>query len=121
MLTVDVECLTTNPASDFVLTIIEDMSGEAQDSRHPGLIFRQDNAGPHTVHVAMDCLTACQAFPWPARSPDVSPIEHVYDMTGRRLHLKGNVHDLARQLEKMCQEIPRRRPPGYFINLLHGV
>ncbi|GFS56430.1 uncharacterized protein TNCV_4302631 [Trichonephila clavipes] len=27
-------------------------------------------------------------------------------MMGRRLHLRVNVHDLARQLEKICQEIP---------------
>ncbi|GFW37831.1 transposable element Tcb2 transposase [Trichonephila clavipes] len=31
-----------------------------------------------------DCLTACQTHPWPARSPDLSTIEHVWDMMGRR-------------------------------------
>jgi transposase len=25
------------------------------------------------------------AIPWPARSPDLSPIEHVWDMIGRRV------------------------------------
>ncbi|GFT20192.1 hypothetical protein TNCV_4060081 [Trichonephila clavipes] len=34
-------------------------------------------------------------FPWPARSPNPSPIEHVWDMMGRRLHLPGNVDDLG--------------------------
>ncbi|GFV90372.1 hypothetical protein TNCV_4380871 [Trichonephila clavipes] len=29
-------------------------------------------------------------------------------MMGMRLHLTGNVHDLARQLEKICQEIPQK-------------
>ncbi|GFT00805.1 transposable element Tcb1 transposase [Trichonephila clavipes] len=55
----------------------------------------------------MNCLTVCQTVHWPARSPDLSPIEHVYDMMGRRLHLTESVHDLARQLEKICQEIPQ--------------
>ncbi|GFV91332.1 uncharacterized protein TNCV_898491 [Trichonephila clavipes] len=34
-------------------------------------------------------------------------MEHVRDMLGRRLHLLGNVDDLAQQLEKIWQEIPQ--------------
>lgn len=75
--------------------------------QYPGLIFQQDNARPHTARVAMNCLEACQTLPWPARSPDLSPIEHVWDMMGRRLHLSGNVDALARQLEQIWQEIPQ--------------
>ncbi|GFU12938.1 transposable element Tc1 transposase [Trichonephila clavipes] len=51
----------------------------------------------------MNCLAACQTLP----SPDLSPIEHVWDMMGRRLHLPGNVDDPAWQLEKIWQEIPQ--------------
>ncbi|GFX81400.1 transposable element Tc1 transposase [Trichonephila clavipes] len=40
----------------------------------------QDNAKPHTIRVAMSCLTAYQTLPWPARSPDPSPIKRVWDM-----------------------------------------
>ncbi|GFV69237.1 transposable element Tcb1 transposase [Trichonephila clavipes] len=39
--------------------------------------------------------------------PDPSPIETVWDMMGRRLHLPGNVDDLSRQLEQIWQEIPQ--------------
>ncbi|GFX01206.1 transposable element Tcb1 transposase [Trichonephila clavipes] len=53
---------------------------------------------------AMDCLTACQILPWPARSSDLSSIEHVWDTMERRLHLPWNVDDLARQLEQIWQE-----------------
>ncbi|GFT95076.1 transposable element Tc1 transposase [Trichonephila clavipes] len=73
----------------------------------PGLIFKQDNAKPRPTRVAMNCLTAYRTLSWPARSPNPSPIEHVLDMMGRRLHLTGNFDDLARQLEKICQEITR--------------
>ncbi|GFS94215.1 transposable element Tc1 transposase [Trichonephila clavipes] len=59
----------------------------------PGVI--QDNTGPHTIRFDMNCLTACQTLPWPARSPDLSPIKHVWDMMGRRLHVPGNADDLA--------------------------
>ncbi|GFS94717.1 uncharacterized protein TNCV_4456261 [Trichonephila clavipes] len=37
-------------------------------AENSGLIFQQDNARPHTVRVAMNCLTACQTLPWPART-----------------------------------------------------
>ncbi|GFW21719.1 transposable element Tc1 transposase [Trichonephila clavipes] len=36
--------------------------------QYPGLIFQQDNAKPHTTHVAMNCFIAYKIIPWPARS-----------------------------------------------------
>ncbi|GFT33567.1 transposable element Tc1 transposase [Trichonephila clavipes] len=43
----------------------------------PGAIFQQDNARPHTARAAHDFLRHFQTLPWPARSPDLSPVEHV--------------------------------------------
>ncbi|GFU58442.1 transposable element Tcb1 transposase [Trichonephila clavipes] len=40
-------------------------------------IFQQDNAHPHTARVAQDFLRHFQTLPWPVRSPDLSPVEHV--------------------------------------------
>ncbi|GFX10315.1 hypothetical protein TNCV_1867101 [Trichonephila clavipes] len=75
-----------NPASICVLTIIEDVSEDGQ---------------------------AYKTLPW---SPDHSPIEHVWDMVGRRLHLPGSVDDLARQWSKFGKKY-RRRPSGCFMTL----
>ncbi|GFW28701.1 transposable element Tcb1 transposase [Trichonephila clavipes] len=44
-----------------------------------GAIFQQDNARPHSARVAQDILRHFQTLPWPARSPDLSPVEHVWD------------------------------------------
>ncbi|GFW54048.1 transposable element Tcb1 transposase [Trichonephila clavipes] len=44
----------------------------------PGAIFQQDNARPHTGRVAQGFLRPFQTLPWPARSPDLSPVEHVW-------------------------------------------
>ncbi|GFX77658.1 transposable element Tc1 transposase [Trichonephila clavipes] len=49
----------------------------------PGAIFQQDNARPHTARVAQDFLSYFQTLPWPARSPDLSPVEHVCDQLKR--------------------------------------
>ncbi|GFS87624.1 transposable element Tcb2 transposase [Trichonephila clavipes] len=43
----------------------------------PGTIFQQDNARPHTAKVAQDFLRHFQTLPWLARSPELSPVEHV--------------------------------------------
>ncbi|GFW79026.1 transposable element Tcb2 transposase [Trichonephila clavipes] len=43
----------------------------------PGTIFQQDNARPHTARVAQDFLRHFQTLPWSARSPNLSPVEHV--------------------------------------------
>lgn len=76
-------------------------------SSHPGLIFQQDNARPHTARVSTACLSACCTLPWPARSPDLSPIEHVWDMMGRSLHPASDVQDLTRQLDRIWHDIPQ--------------
>ncbi|GFX18592.1 transposable element Tcb2 transposase [Trichonephila clavipes] len=45
--------------------------------RLPGTIFQQDNGRSHTARVLEDCLRTGTTFPWPVRSPDLSPIEHI--------------------------------------------
>ncbi|GFU35868.1 transposable element Tcb1 transposase [Trichonephila clavipes] len=61
----------------------------------PWPYFSEDKARPHAGRVIMNCLTACQTLPWSVRSPDLSSIDTVCDMMGRRLHLTGNVDDRA--------------------------
>ncbi|GFS67260.1 transposable element Tcb2 transposase [Trichonephila clavipes] len=61
----------------YVLPFIEQLQGA---------IFQQDNARPHTARVlSQDCLHTVTTFPWPVRSPDLSPIEHIWDHLGQRL------------------------------------
>ncbi|GFX52018.1 hypothetical protein TNCV_4653471 [Trichonephila clavipes] len=52
----------------------------------PGAIFQQDNARPHFEKTVRDfCSTQhMQLLPWPVYLPDMSPIEHVWDLVGRR-------------------------------------
>ncbi|GFW94874.1 transposable element Tcb2 transposase [Trichonephila clavipes] len=53
----------------------------------PGAIFQQDNARPHVEKTVRDFCSAqhMQLLPWPAYSPDMLPIEHVWDLVGWRL------------------------------------
>ncbi|GFW34140.1 transposable element Tcb1 transposase [Trichonephila clavipes] len=83
---------------DRIIELKEGSWANRRIARHMGrsdAASRRYQAKPHTTRVAMSCLTACQTLPWPAISPDPSPVEHVWDMMERRLHLPGNVDDLA--------------------------
>ncbi|UYV85075.1 Transposase [Cordylochernes scorpioides] len=52
----------------------------------PNTLYQQDNARPHTARISQQALQDVQMLPWPPYSPDLSPIEHVWDIIGRRLH-----------------------------------
>ncbi|UYV77915.1 hypothetical protein LAZ67_15002828 [Cordylochernes scorpioides] len=46
-------------------------------SHHSGLTLQQDNVRPYTARVTMDYLQSQRTPPWPARSHELSPIEHI--------------------------------------------
>ncbi|GFU46764.1 hypothetical protein TNCV_4684091 [Trichonephila clavipes] len=54
-----------------------------ESGRIIGLKYAEEKFRPYTAGVSMNCLTACKIFPWPARSPDLSSIVHVWDIFGK--------------------------------------
>ncbi|GFW27305.1 transposable element Tcb2 transposase [Trichonephila clavipes] len=47
--------------------------------RLPGAICQQYNARCHKARVPQDCLRTLTTLSWPARSTDLSLIEHIWD------------------------------------------
>ncbi|GFY05364.1 DDE_3 domain-containing protein [Trichonephila clavipes] len=73
----------------------------------PGAIFQQDNARPHTARVAEDFLRHFQTLPWPARSPDLSSVEHVWDQLKRQMPSCHSVHDLELAVQDLWAHLPQ--------------
>ncbi|GBM05745.1 hypothetical protein AVEN_80863-1 [Araneus ventricosus] len=50
-------------------------------------LFMDDNARPHRANIVDECLQSedITRMDWLAYSPDLNPIEHVWDMLGRRI------------------------------------
>ncbi|GFX24043.1 transposable element Tcb1 transposase [Trichonephila clavipes] len=65
-------------------------------------LFMDDNARPHRANIVDECLQSgdITRIEWPAYSPNLNPIEHVWDMLGGRI--------AARQSPSTCLPELRR-------------
>ena len=59
--------------------------------RHGPAILMHDNARPHVARIFRQILNRnnVNVLPWPAVSPDMNPIEHIWDYLVERFELEG--------------------------------
>ncbi|GFT96263.1 transposable element Tcb1 transposase [Trichonephila clavipes] len=73
--------------------------------RLPGAIFQQDNALLHTARVPQDCFRTVTTLPWPSRSPDLSPKEHIWDHLGWRVGHSTSLNELEARIQQIWNEM----------------
>jgi len=101
--------------SDLYLTILEDellRTIEHYKLKHKKLIFQQDGSSVHDAKKVKDWFKdkKITVLDWPAQSPDLNPIEHLWDHIKRKLSRyprepKG-VHELWERVQKEWNDIP---------------
>lgn len=78
-----------------------------------GFTFMHDNAPSHTAHIVGQYLeeVRIRVMDWPARSPDLNPIEHLWDHLKRRVRSRDpapdNLQDLERAVVEEWEAIPQ--------------
>ncbi|GFW89242.1 DDE_3 domain-containing protein [Trichonephila clavipes] len=73
----------------------------------PEAIFQKDNARPHTARLAQDFVRHFQTLSWPAHSPDLSPVEHVWDLLKRQIPSCHSVHGLELAVQDLWAHLPQ--------------
>ena len=74
-------------------------------------VYLDDHARPHRARVVMGVIQheAITTLPWTACSPKLNPIEHLWDILGRRIHRRDppvqNVVELDAALHEEWQQI----------------
>jgi transposase len=74
-------------------------------------VFMDDNARPHRSRVVTDYLRdqSITTLPWPVRSPDLTPIEYIWDIIGRRVKERTppvqTLNDLEQTLHQEWQRL----------------
>jgi transposase len=77
-------------------------------------VYMDDNARPHhsravTTYLQSEAMTS---VPWPAMSPDLNPIEHIWDMLGHHIQAREppvqNICQLEAALDREWQQLSQQ-------------
>ncbi len=92
-------------------------------ARHQNKTFQQDNARAHTARATRDFLQQnnVNVMNWPALSPDLNPIEHLWDEIQRRLNEEQPSPTTAAELSVAFQRVWALIPMAFINRLVNSM
>ena len=85
-------------------------------------VLQQDNARCHIARHTRNVLAAhnINTLDWPAKSPDLSPVEHMWDYLGRKVNSRNDVNNVN-DLERALHEEWARAPLQFVRRLINSM
>lgn len=99
----------------YVEEILNEYAGPFMINLGENAVFMHDNARPHTGQIVNNYLQEMNinCMEWPARSPDLNPIEHAWDELGRCVRQRNpppiTLQELKTALIEEWENIPQNR------------
>ena len=86
---------------------------------HPDWTLMHDNARPHVARIYQQLLADnnIRVLDWPPYSPDMNPIEHVWDMLSRQMQRRVPAPTTNAQLRQEWRAIPRRQLDNILVSM----
>lgn len=110
-------------AQQYVTEILEPYVMPFAPFIGPHFVFMHDNARPHTARIVSTYLNevGISQMNWPARPPDKNPIEHAWDILGRRVRQRNpaprNVEELKQALVEEWNNLPQPMIDGLILSM----